>query len=49
MIDRINMVTDGEPIFYPILEEIIKIIQNIGNIGLIDMLIAKLKSIITEN
>lgn len=32
LIERINMVVDGEPMFYPILDEIIKTIQNLDNI-----------------
>ena len=38
------MIVDGEPLYHPILDEIVKVICNLDNLTIVDYLISKFKS-----
>lgn len=47
MIERLNLVIEGDPTYHPILDEIFKLIGNLDNLSLLDQLISKLKNILS--
>jgi len=36
MVERIDLVIDGDPIFHPILDEIFKLVANLDNLTILD-------------
>lgn len=44
MIDRLPLVIDGDPHYFPVIDEIVKLIQSYGNLSIVDHAITKLKS-----
>jgi hypothetical protein len=47
LIERLPMIVDGEPLYLPILDEIVKLIMNMGNLTVIDLAIQKIKNMIS--
>lgn len=45
LIERIPLIVEGEPVYLPILDEVLKLIANFENLQLIDLTIIKLKAI----
>ena len=44
LIERLPLIIDGEPMYLPILDEVIKLIVNADNMTILDLLISKLRS-----
>ena len=45
LIDRLNIIIDGDIMYHSILDEIVMVICNLDNIQILDYLIVKLKSL----
>jgi hypothetical protein len=43
LIDRLPLIVDGDPLHFPILDEIVKLIGNFSNLTVIDHALSKIK------